>query len=48
MELMELIEILRVLNDSPSLTPLHDEVMKLVLRQIKAALGQNLQHGGKV
>ena len=37
----ELLEILRVLNDSPSITPLHDEIIELVLTQIKKVLEKN-------
>lgn len=41
MELNDLLEILRVLNVSPSLTPLHDEIIELVLEQIKKELEKN-------
>ena len=47
MELNDLLEILRVLNASPSTTVLHDKVREIALEQIKTALEQNLQYGGK-
>lgn len=41
MSLNDLITLLKALNDSPELTALHDEVVKLVLKRIKVMLGGN-------
>lgn len=41
MSLGDLFTILRILNDVPSKTDLHDEVEKLVLGQIKKELEKN-------
>ena len=38
MSFNDLLVLLRILNESPCLTALHDEVMKLVLKQIKKEL----------